>query len=338
MSTTVKGKGKKNVATTSAVSQGNDKVMSTKQAEAAERQAQFLARQERKRLRIAAMGLDSGQAQTAAILVARETERASIVQLDATQSDGKINDFQRLLDTGNDYARAVKPAHFDRAPVWCGEKDWKAAKRAFLREFAVSADIPKDGDGRYILPLPMTGGRYIAVVASGDIASVLRFAGWKETDAMFSILASMDHTAPEVASVYRAAVTLRKSESQLTRAQATVDAAGSDERAAAEKRRDAKRAARDTARGTFADRWCAALSSSVVRRLEVAAKGMGDVDRKAAIEATTAAMGAVQSAPIVPADVVPVVPAGEVVMASAPGISTDVSHVLAPATAPVDAG
>ena len=218
--------------------------------------AHFEARQRAKRQQIASSAMTTSQKETARMLLARESDKnAPIIAMNVARDDESIMAFDLALRDGARHVLAIKPADYDKRPRWLDEKTWKKAKRAFnvlyARDGAGAFD--RDQDGRLIMPLPMTPARYMGAVVSGDITSVLRFAGaWRESDdGTFTMIATMDGVAPIIASVYRAGAGLNRASSALDKAQEKLDASSADDRDSLTTKRDMARVARDVARDSF---------------------------------------------------------------------------------------
>jgi hypothetical protein len=223
----------------------------------------YEARQRTKRQKIAASHMTPQQKETARMILAKND---ALVTMDAARDDQTIYGFDLAVKSGDRHMLAIKPADYDRRPIWLDEKTWKKARRAFNTLYVRDGEsaFEKDGDGRLIMPLPMTPGRYMGAVVSGDVASVLRFAGaWRESaDGTFHMLASMDGVAPLIARVYRAGAALNSAAAKLDKAQAKLDVADADSLESAVTKRDMARVARDVARDAFIRAYADAVESA----------------------------------------------------------------------------
>ena len=226
----------------------------------------YESRQREKRQKIAQSHMSTQQKETARMLLAHETPAAPIITLDATRNDETIAAFDLALQTGDRHVRAITPADYNNRPRWLSDKDFKKCKRAFNTLYARDGEsaFEKDQDGRLIMPLPMTPARYMGCVITGDISSVLRYAGgWRESeDGTFSMLARMDGVAPIIARVYRAGATLNRAAGALDKAQEKLDASDADSRDGLTTKRDLARVARDVARDGFIMAYRDAIASA----------------------------------------------------------------------------
>lgn len=238
-----------------------------KESKADRARKHYESRQRGKRQQIAASAMTTNQKETARMLLARESQDAApIIRMDVARDDETIMAFDLALKNGDRHMLAIKPSDYDTRPRWLDEKTWKKARRAFNTLYARdgAGAFEKDMNGRLIMPLPMTPARYMGAVISGDINTVLRYAGgWRESDdGTFAMLARMDGVAPIIASVYRAGAGLNRMALALDKAQEKLDASDVVSRESLATKRDMARVARDLARGAFVSAYMDAVNSA----------------------------------------------------------------------------
>lgn len=233
--------------------------------------AGYEKRMREKRLDITRSNMTTAQKETARALIDRAGDT---VNTRATEDDKTILTFDALLLAGDKHARATVPSAYLTRPVWLDAKTWEKAKRAFATAYVThgASHFEKDHEGRLIMPLPMTAGRYMGAVVTGDIKTILTYAGgWRASHSgTFYMLASMDGVAPIVSAVYRSGALLNMAEAKLDKLQAKLDGLGSDADSytATMSKRDAARTSLAAAREAFIAAYTAAIADADITRVQ----------------------------------------------------------------------
>jgi hypothetical protein len=208
--------------------------------------------------------LSTHQKAAAQNLIARDSHGA--VNPSVKVADGTIAKFQALIESRDPMAMALVPANYNVKPAWLSQKDFDKAKKDFNRQYDAHGPsaFDRDEDGRLILDLPMTTGRFVACVLAGDVSNVLRFAGAMKPseDGTFYWLSRLDVTAPIVAAVYRAGAAFNRASKAYDKARESYDMAPSDKVESAGKRKDARFGAMVDARESFVRAYMAVFSDA----------------------------------------------------------------------------
>lgn len=214
---------------------------------------QWIARQQKKSTAIANnVRLNGDQKALIGVIVAKETQNRALVTPGAVQSDQRIAAYDDLIATSK--AKNKEPIALNVRPVWLGEKDWKKACVSYKRTYTTSNpddSFDVDTDGRYVLPLPLTAGRYTAMIATLDATNVLRYSGSLNVNDGYTMVRDLDGVAPIVANVYRAGAVFNSAITKLSKAIDAVDTADTSKLDKAIERRDSARKARDLAATAF---------------------------------------------------------------------------------------
>ena len=216
---------------------------------------------------------------------------ADVVASGTDESSTTIMAYDTLIASSKREAE-ITPRAYSVKPAWIGEKDYKRARGAFVKQYATLGydSFEKDADGRMIMPLPLTVGRYCAMVAAGDLLNVIRYSGaFKPTDdGTYRAMVAMDDMAPEIAALYRTGAAYNVADRALVKARDAWRAAAADKLESAQKRLNKARDAAAAAGAAFIAQYPIALAACPVYTAAAAAVR----DAMIAASAAAAAAGA----------------------------------------------